>query len=336
MNHVKFFAAPMLAAVLFSIGSCGNKSAQKTEAEPIDSAVEMAEKEIALTPLPDTVMPSVDSAGVRFVVDVFDDADSAILSLADLYADAPGSLMFRRGPGRDADFGGRVEGTPSDIVIDWQFSTSCNRTWGGGTGWTGQPLYVHWPDSIARRMRHDGLVPPDFSGQEIMFGSLCGKVYFLDYATGRESRPSIPTGNPIKGTGCIDPTLNGNYYVGQGVPDTVPFGAMVIDLNRHEITHFTDRDRNAWRGWQAYDSSPVRIGQFLFRPGENGTLYKYIVEPGSLRLHSTLRYRINGSSPGIEASMPTYLNYGYTCDNHGNILCVNLLSSQEKRKKKKM
>lgn len=324
MNHVKLLAAPALAAALLFVGGCAGKGAKQPVAEAVDTPALEVEEPYVLAALPDTVMPSVDSVGVRFVVDVFDDADSAISNLDDLYAEGLGTLMFRRGPRRDADFGGCVEGTPSDIVIDWEFSTGYNRIWGGGTGWTGQPLYVHWPDSIAQRFKREGLVPSDFSGEEIMFGSLCGNVYFLDYATGKPSRPAISTGNPIKGTGCVDPTLNGNYYVGQGVPDTVPFGAMVIDLNKHEITHFADRDPNAWRGWQAYDSSPVRIGQFLFRPGENGTLYKYIVEPGSLRLHSTLRYRINGSSPGIEASMPTYLNYGYTCDNHGNILCVNL------------
>ncbi|MDE7377211.1 MAG: hypothetical protein K2N16_10235 [Muribaculaceae bacterium] len=299
MNHAKFLAALVLAVALIFMGGCAGKGSKQPVAEEIDSTATETEEPVALTSLPDTVMPSIDSVGVRFVVDVFDSADSAICDLTDLYAQAPGSLMFRRGTRRDADFGGHVDGTPSEIVIDWQFSTGYNRVWGGGTGWTGQPLYVHWPDSITRRFKRDGLVPANFSGQEIMFGSLCGNVYFLDYLTGQPSRPHIATDNPIKGTGCIDPTLNGNYYVGQGVPDTVPFGAMVIDLNKHEITHFTDRDPNAWRGWQAYDSSPVRIGQFLFRPGENGTLYKYIVEPGSLRLHSTLRYRIGGSSPGL-------------------------------------
>lgn len=325
MNRAKYLTMPAMAVALLLVASCSGRGAKQSVSEQVDSIADEPAP-VELVALPDTVMPSIVSVGVKFVVDVFDDADSAICDLSDLYAAAPGALMFRKGPRRDADFGGRVEGTPSDIVIDWEFSTERNHDWGGGTGWTGQPLYVHWPDSIAFRFKSNGLVPRGFSGEEIMFGSLCGNVYFLDYVTGKKSRPVIATDNPIKGTGCIDPTLNGNYYVGQGVPDTVPFGAMVIDLNKHEITHFTDRDHNAWRGWQAYDSSPVRIGQFLFRPGENGTLYKYIVEPGSLRLHSTLRYRIHGSSPGIEASMPTYLNYGYICDNHGNILCVNLNS----------
>ncbi len=51
-----------------------------------------------------------------------------------------------------------------------------------------------------------------------------------------------------------------------------------------------------------------------------------MVDPGPVRLQSTDLNRMCCWSHVIEASMPTYLNYGYTCDNHGNILCVNLNS----------
>ena len=59
--------------------------------------------------------------------------------------------------------------------------------------------------------------------------------------------------------------------------------------------------------------------------GENGTVYKFLIEDGGIKLHSTLRYRKkNSGAGGMESSMAVYRNYGYTTDNHGNILCINL------------
>ncbi|MDE5744126.1 MAG: dehydrogenase, partial [Paramuribaculum sp.] len=118
--------------------------------------------------------------------------------------------------------------------------------------------------------------------------------------------------------------MNVNLYVVHGIPAHEPFGAGTINLYQHQVTHTFDRDNTSWRRWSAYDSSPLRVGQFLFRPGENNTIYKFNVAPGELSLHSRLRYRINGSAPGIESSMCVYLNYGFICDNHGNIIAINL------------
>lgn len=163
-----------------------------------------------------------------------------------------------------------------------------------------------------------------FDGREIIVGSLDGKVYFINYDTGHLSRTPIEVGNPVKGSVSLDPTLNGNLYVGHGVPDTIPFGAVVIDMYNHGVSHISDRDSHAYRGWGAYDPSPVRVGQFLFRVSENGSIYKYEVLPGALRLHSVLRYTCRGRAPGIESSMAVVANYGYVGDNDGNILCINL------------
>ena len=279
--------------------------------------------------LPDTVYPSADA--VKFVVEyVGDSATGALSSLDDLYAGTPGAFTFRKGQHRDASFGGTVSGTPSEITVDWEFTTAYDTTrtkfgvWGGGSGWTGQPLLVDWPDSCAQRFRAGALVNDSFAGREIIVGSLCGNVYFLNPESGAPTRTPINAGNPIKGTVSLDPTLNGNLYVGQGIPANKPFGAVVVDLYKNAVSHVFPEDAKAWRGWGAYDSSPVRVGQFLFRPGENGSVYKFNVGSGSLTLHSVLRYRVAGSAPGIEASMAVWRNYGFVCDNHGNIIAFNL------------
>ena len=121
----------------------------------------------------------------------------------------------------------------------------------------------------------------------------------------------------------VDPELM-NLYVGQGVPKGEPLGCQAFSLTTHRRGTFFS-DPRAWRGWQAFDSSPVVAGGYLFWPGENGSLYKFERTAGGvLRRVSTLRYRVGGVAPGIESSLCVYRNYGFFADNHGNVVCVNL------------
>ena len=312
------------------LNSCGSRSAQRgSDVADSDSVNVERPQRVEMVRLPDTVYES--ASMVKYSIEVCDaDTPGMLASLSDVYNGAPGVFTFRGGPMRQADFHGTVSGEPSDLEIDWTFRTQEDYSetsvgsWGGGTGWTGQPLYVEWPDSCLKRLRASGAVDAGFGGREIRVGSLFGSVYFIDFATGKASRKAIPVGNPIKGTVSLDPTLNGNLYVGQGVPGRRPFGALAIDLFSNEQIHFFAEDAKAQRRWGAYDSSPVRVGQFLFRPGENGGVYKLKAEPGSLKMHSVMRYTVAGTAPGIEASMAVYSNYGFTADNHGNILAINL------------
>jgi len=314
------------------MASCGNgsgKGSQEDSTSVGDSSENAEARESTLALLPDTSYASADV--VKYSIEVLDSVYGGELGpLTDLYAEAPGVFTFRKGLFRQADFGGKITGTPKELVVDWTFTTvSDNRetgygTWGGGSGWTGQPLYVQWPDSCVQRFRNAGVVNSDFGKDEIIVGSLASKVYFINFATGKASREAINVENPIKGTVSLDPTLNGNLYVGHGVPAQKPWGARVIDLYKHEITTRFNEDPKALRRWHAYDSSPLHVGRFVFRPGENGSLYKCAVYPGELKVQSVMRYTVNGAAPGIESSMAVYHNYGYLCDNHGNVICVNL------------
>ena len=205
-----------------------------------------------ITPFPDTIYPS--AAKLLFVVDTFANAISGVMTdLSDKYENVDGIYMFRGSPSRNPNFFGRIHGDSINIHTEWVFSTYFDKTktdygtWGGGTGWTGQPLYVHWPDSL----------------QEIIFGSLCGYVYFLDFQTGEPSREYFDAKNVLKGTPSFDPSMNGNLYIGHGVEKEAPFGNAVYNMISGKQTHSFGKDPNAWRGWGAYDSSPVVIDSFL-------------------------------------------------------------------------
>lgn len=298
MKRILFFAA-----FVTLIASCGQRA---EKAENDDSIVEIQEPQM----LPDTMLPSAST--VSYSIEVTDTSMSGELaSIRSLYDGGDGWFTFRANTLRNADFGGKVTGSPTKVVKDWQFDTYFDATktsmgtWGGGTGWTGQPLYLRQSD-------------------EIIVASLCGRAYFLNFQDGTESRPYLDVINPIKGTCSLEPVKRNLLFVGHGIPKVPPMSQLVFDLRKHSRTFASGADHKAGRGWGAFDSSPVVVGGFLFWPGENGTIYKYKVGDSTITLHTALRYRCHGAAPGVENSLCVYRNYGYFGDNHGNILCINL------------
>ena len=310
-----------LFALALVCTACGHKAGKSSDSDSVADAKEQQEKDLA--PFPDTTFASVEQ--LNYKVEILDStAQKPISPLHDLYADAPGIMTFRGNAHRDASFTGSVDKRPSRVDVVWRFETSSDAKWGGGSGWTGQPVYVTWPDSLVKKFRAANVVNADFSGNEVIVGSLDGKVYFLNPENGKTTREPVDMGNPIKGSVSLDPTMNGYLYVGQGIPNVQPFGAMTIDLKSNEVISKFGVDSKAQRAWGAYDSSAVRAGQYVFRPGENGILYKWLPTPTGMTLAACLRFTRNGSAPGIESSMSVCRNYGYFNDNAGNVLCVNL------------
>lgn len=325
----KYFYGGATAVLLF-LSACTLGSGDATKSKCDSDSISTDSVDIVdLTPHPDTVFESAKNLKAVKIDTFLKDVPGKLNSYENQYAKVDGILTFRGDPSRETPFSGKVKGTPSTVKVDWVFNTGAGMSgrWGGGSGWTGQPLYVNWSDEQVKRIKANATsyITPDFKNKEIIVGSLAGKVFFIDFETGKASRQAYNIGNPIKGTASIHPSLNGNIFVGQGIPDTRPFGAVIFNLYNHKQVSFFKEDRNAWRAWGAYDSSPIAVGQFVFRPGENGTLYKLYCKGDSVLLHSTLRFRCaNSSALGIESSIAIHRNYGYIADNDGNILCINL------------
>ncbi|MBR1995025.1 MAG: PQQ-binding-like beta-propeller repeat protein [Alistipes sp.] len=282
--------------------------------------------------LPDTCYRSAEVLVVA--IERLDTTTTATIDLDKIDYPSDQIFTFRGSPERDMPQQGCLVAPPDSIVQVWCYQTGSDDrttqygTWYGGAGWTGQPLYVEWSDSLVAQQRASSSAVTDhFAAREVIVGSLSGEICFLDFESGKASRAPYQTGNPIKGTPSLDPRLNGLLYVGQGVPHETPFGALTFDLMSHRIISCFDYDPKAWRGWGAYDSSPVVVGDFVIRPGENGGLYKWVAHPeaDSMHLHTVMRYRVKGQkAAGMEASAAIYRNYCYTLDNHGNVVCTNL------------
>lgn len=285
---------------------------------PEPEFIDTIPEEPVVAAFPDTMYAS--AAQLLIQIDTVDASLPTELStLEDVYADKPGIYTFRGSASRNPCFHGHLTDDSIQIKVEWTYVTridntnTCLGVWGGGVGWTGQPLYVQWPqDSLMR--------------QEIIVVSLCGDVCFIDFQTGKPSREPIDVKNVLKGTPALNASLNGQLYIGHAVPKGAPFGTQVVDVHSRETIDLFGRDNKAWRSWGGYDSSPVEAGGFLFRPAENGGIYKYYIGDGGYALQSVLRYSTTSAkaSPGMESSMSICRNYGYVGDNVGNILCINL------------
>ena len=328
MRKFSFLIALFIYATIVSCGSSNNsKENEASDSTAIDSVVEV------VTPHhPDTVFESVKKLKTIKVDTFLSQVPGMLENFDNQYDSIDGILTFRGAPTRETPFAGKITGTPSVVKVDWEFNTGSGVTsrWGGGSGWTGQPLYVNWTDEQAARIKKEAkdFITADFDNKEIIISSLAGQVFFINFETGKASRKPYLVHNPIKGTASIHPSMNGNIFVGQGIPDSKPFGALVFNLYNHKEVSFFKEDRNAWRAWGAYDSSPIAIGQFVFRPGENGTVYKLYCNGDNVELHSTLRYRNGVGGGGIESSIAVHRNYGYVADNEGFVICINLNNMQ--------
>ena len=318
----------ILIGVAAIVAGCSSGARQQSQTVVVDSIAAPQEPTLEELTLPDTAYASAEN--LKYVVEHSDTLPAPLDSYDDPYQHGDRVMTFRKNQLRNADFGGRITGIPREIRVAWSFDTPNGKhetrfgQWGGGTGWTGQPLYVRWSKSEMDSLRAGGApLTDDFGPEEVMVGSLCGEAFFLNFETGKPSRQPLDVHNVVKGTMSIDPTLL-NLYVGQGVSKGEPLGCQAFDLRTHERGTFFN-DSRAWRGWQAFDSSPIVAGGYLFWPGENGSLFKFRRRPGGVMEQvSVLRYRVNGAAPGIESSLCVYRNYGFFGDNHGNIVCVNL------------
>ena len=141
-----------------------------------------------------------------------------------------GVTTFRGGPYRDKASHGVLEARPKSLVIKWFFSTTFDKSWGGGSGWTGQPLVIKWPDSTRKKMNLNPASKAKTDFTEVIIGSLDGKIYFIDLETGKASRPAINIQNPIKGTLSVDPRGWPLLYAGQGISNTGEFGVRIFSL----------------------------------------------------------------------------------------------------------
>ncbi len=274
------------------------------------------------------------------------------------YTGLPGIITFGGNNYRNTFTYGTQTLTQKTLTRVWEQPTGSLSTdpdygtW-TGTGWTGQPLIVQWPEETRRVLGvHDAYRNKE-GFTEVIYAAMDGYLYFLELESGEQTRDPLYLGVTTKGTGSLDPRGYPLLYTGQGIPSTESDGSTgawlrIVDLIENKVIwRFGGVDRFAHRRWQAYDSSPLVDAEAdtLIAPGENGVVYTvklnsaYDPASGTVSVNPEglvkYRYILDGYDTGgnddetkrwvgIENSMAVWRNYGFFTDNGGRLQCLDL------------
>lgn len=233
---------------------------------------------------------------------------------------AEGLLQFRGNPMRNW-YGSGPLGT--DYSISWKYpdrpmcSNSDGKQW-CGSGWTGQPAI--WKNPQGK--------------MEVIVGTFDRGVHFIDFETGKATRPPFPTGDIIKGSVTIDPDGFPLLYFGSrdnkyrilslAGEETVELWS----LEAHQDVPYTIWN-NDW------DSNGSIINDHLFIGGENGWFYIWKLNRkmvnGQPTVQPEIKVRMQGwnadllrstgdRNASIESSVVVYENRVYFTNSGGRIV----------------
>lgn len=281
------------------------------------------------------------------VVEQYESDYEINFDLPERYTEIEGIVTFRGDNFRSGAAYGTAAVSSKTLTKAWSKSTSglsdSDGIYWSGSGWTGQPLIVKWPEATRKNIsamydwarEKEGLV-------EVIYATLDGHVYFYELTSGEYTRDPLNLGFNYKGAGALDPRGYPILYVGSGV-DSVNGRSRVKVVNLIDnsvMFEFGHNETFANRGWHMFDSSPLVSAETdqLIYPGENGILYiihlntKYNEQTGELSVDpdNIVKWKYNGVRSGsrywlgVESSAAIINNYIFLADNGGNLMCLDL------------
>lgn len=281
------------------------------------------------------------------VVEEYESDYEINFDLPERYTELEGIVTFRGDNFRSGAAYGTAAVSSKTLTKVWSKSTSglsdSDGIYWSGSGWTGQPLIVKWPEATRKNIsamydwarEKEGLV-------EVIYATLDGHVYFYELTSGEYTREPLNLGFNYKGAGALDPRGYPILYVGSGV-DSVNGRTRVKVVNLIDnsvMFEFGHNETFANRGWHMFDSSPLVSAETdqLIYPGENGILYiihlntKYNEQTGELSVDpdNIVKWKYNGVRSGsrywlgVESSAAIINNYIFLADNGGNLMCLDL------------
>lgn len=281
------------------------------------------------------------------VVEEYESDYEINFDLPERYTELEGIVTFRGDNFRSGAAYGTAAVSSKTLTKAWSKSTSglsdSDGIYWSGSGWTGQPLIVKWPEATRKNIsamydwarEKKGLV-------EVIYATLDGHVYFYELTSGEYTREPLNLGFNYKGAGALDPRGYPILYVGSGV-DSVNGRSRVKVVNLIDnsvMFEFGHNETFANRGWHMFDSSPLVSAETdqLIYPGENGILYiihlntKYNEQTGELSVDpdNIVKWKYNGVRSGsrywlgVESSAAIINNYIFLADNGGNLMCLDL------------
>ena len=263
---------------------------------------------------------------------------------AEDYTQLPGVITFRGNNFRNTSSYGVAKLDVGLFGESWSQHTggqTGSGSYWGGSGWTGQPLVVQWPEETKQIMNMYDSAKQKKDLVEVIYATLSGSVYFYDLETGEKTRDNLYLGYSYKGAGALDPRGYPLMYLGGGVngPDGSAARIQIVSLIDGKVLYTTgNNDSFAPRGWNAWDSSALVDAETdqLIYPGENGVLYliklnsKYDPAQGTISVDpEEVKFTYTSSAAdqyyyGMEDSAIAWRGHLFIADNGASFLCIDL------------
>lgn len=281
------------------------------------------------------------------IVEQYESRYEINFDLPERYTELEGIVTFRGDNFRTGAAYGTASVKNNSLSTAWVKSTGglsdTDGIYWSGSGWTGQPLIVKWPEQTRKNMT----AMYDWARAkselvEVIYATLDGHVYFYELTTGEYTREPLNLGFNYKGAGALDPRGYPILYVGSGVDSIYGRSRVkIVNLIDNSVMfEFGHNETFANRGWHMFDSSPLVSAETdqLIYPGENGILYiihlntKYNEQNGELSIEpdNIVKWKYDAYRSGsqywlgIESSAAVINNYAFLADNGGNLMCLDL------------
>lgn len=281
------------------------------------------------------------------IVEQYESRYEINFDLPERYTELEGIVTFRGDNFRTGAAYGTASVKNNSLSTAWVKSTGglsdTDGIYWSGSGWTGQPLIVKWPEQTRKNMT----AMYDWARAkselvEVIYATLDGHVYFYELTTGEYTREPLNLGFNYKGAGALDPRGYPILYVGSGVDSIYGRSRVkIVNLIDNSVMfEFGHNETFANRGWHMFDSSPLVSAETdqLIYPGENGILYiihlntKYNEQTGELSIEpdNIVKWKYDAYRSGsqywlgIESSAAVINNYVFLADNGGNLMCLDL------------
>ena len=259
------------------------------------------------------------------------------------YTQVEGITTFRGDNYRSGPTYGTATVTNETISTLWNAKISTLNGW-PGSGWTGQPLIVRWPEETKAIMNLYDSKKAKENLVEVIYATLDGYIYFYDLEDGSYTRDPAWVGMNFKGAGTLDPRGYPLMYVGSGdyYNGKTPRMYIISLIDGSILYEKSGADSFTLRSdWAAFDSSPLIDAQTdtLIWPGESGILYtiklnsEYDAAAGTISVQPEetvkCRYKTSRSSGskywlGFEPSAVIVGRYLYISENGGMFFCIDL------------
>ena len=271
-------------------------------------------------------------------VSSYESEDTYNFTWGSAFYSLPGVPTFRGDNYRSGSAYGTATVTEETLTEIWSRDIKELNGW-PGVGWTGQSLCVQWDEETKAIMNlypekkeKEGLV-------EVIVTTLDGNIYFYDLDDGSYTRDPMWIGMSFKGTATLDPRGYPILYGGTGLKNgsKIPRMYAISLIDCSILMEMNGYDSYAYRGWYAFDSSPMISGETdtLFWPGESGVLYsiklntQYDKEAGTLDMQPEVLVKVRYSTKlnrtiGYESSSIIVGNYMFLGDNGGMFYCIDL------------